>query len=80
VNCLRLLETRVLGKPGDWRMIATTANGQPAAAVYHRDPAGVLRASDIVVLAATALGILRVIAFHDPPLVLMFGFPEVLDG
>lgn len=78
VNCIHLLETQVLGTLGDWRMMATTANGQPAAAAYHRDAEGVLRASDIVVLAATTTGVARVIAFHDPRLVVMFGFPELL--
>jgi RNA polymerase sigma-70 factor (TIGR02960 family) len=63
-NCIRLLETYVMGTPGDWRMIATTANGQPAAFVYHRD-----RAHGIVVLEATATGISRVVEFHDPALV-----------
>jgi len=78
VNCIHLLETTVLGAPGDWRMIATSANGQPAAAVYHRGADGTLRASDIVVLAPTDAGVSRVIAFHDPTLVVMFGFPDVL--
>jgi len=78
VNCIHLLETTVLGAPGDWRMIATSANGQPAAAVYHRGADGALRASDIVVLAPTDAGVSRVIAFHDPTLVVMFGFPDVL--
>ena len=80
VNCIHLLETTVLGAPGDWRMIATSANGQPAAAVYHRGADGALRASDIVVLAPTDAGVSRVIAFHDPALVVMFGFPDVLAG
>ena len=80
VNCIHLLETTVLGAPGDWRMIATSANGQPAAAVYHRGADGTLRASDIVVLAPTDAGVSRVIAFHDPALVVMFGFPDVLAG
>ena len=78
VDCIHMLAAYVLGTPGDWRMIATTANGQPAAAVYHRDAEGTLRASDIVVLAPTAAGISRVIAFHDPALVAMFGFPDRL--
>jgi hypothetical protein len=69
----------VLGAPGDWQMTATTANGQPAAAVYHRDADSTLRAYGIVVLAPTATGVSRVIAFHDDPaLVVMFGFPDVL--
>lgn len=80
VRCIHLLATYLFGAPGDWRMLATIANGQPAAAVYRRD-AGVLRASDIVVLAPTKTGVSRVVAFHDPALVEMFGFPNALtDG
>lgn len=78
VNCLRMLGTFVLGAPGDWRLTATTANGQPAAAVHHRDAGGVLRAHGIVVLTATVTGIARVVEFHDPALVATFGFPERL--
>jgi RNA polymerase sigma-70 factor (ECF subfamily) len=59
-------------------MIATTANGQPAAAVYRRDAGGSLRADGIVVLAATAAGVSSVIKFHDPALAAAFGFPDVL--
>ncbi|MFI5606647.1 RNA polymerase subunit sigma-70 [Amycolatopsis sp. NPDC051903] len=80
VNCLRMLDAYVLGAPGDWRMLPTTANGQPAAVAYHRDPGGVLRAHDVVVLAATVTGISRVVAFHDPALFALFGFPDVLPG
>ncbi|MFI7677098.1 sigma-70 family RNA polymerase sigma factor [Actinophytocola sp. NPDC049390] len=73
VRCVHLLDEYVLGVPGDWRMIATTANGQPAAAVYHRR-----RAHGIVVLDATVTGVSRVVEFHDPSLVALFGFPDVL--
>jgi RNA polymerase sigma-70 factor (TIGR02960 family) len=75
--CIHVLEAFVLGAPGDWRMIATTANGQPAAVVYHRDSAGVLRADGVVVLAPTGAGVARVTKFHDPALVTTFGFPDV---
>nr|WP_042188773.1 RNA polymerase subunit sigma-70 [Kibdelosporangium sp. MJ126-NF4]CEL18453.1 sigma factor, sigma 70 type, group 4 (ECF) [Kibdelosporangium sp. MJ126-NF4]CTQ97936.1 sigma factor, sigma 70 type, group 4 (ECF) [Kibdelosporangium sp. MJ126-NF4] len=78
VKCVHMLDTYVLGTPGDWRMIATTANGQPAAVVYHRDPDGALRANGIVVLTPTAAGVSRVTAFHHSPLAEMFGFPNVL--
>ena len=78
VKCIHMLDTYVLGAPGDWQMIATTANGQPAAVAYYRDADGAFRANDIVVLAPTATGVSRVIAFHDPALVEMFGFPDVL--
>jgi RNA polymerase sigma-70 factor (TIGR02960 family) len=78
-GCIRMLETQVLGEPGDWRMLATTANGQPAAAVYRRGADGVLRASGVVVLSATATGVCRVVAFHhEPALVRWFGFAETL--
>jgi RNA polymerase sigma-70 factor (ECF subfamily) len=76
--CIHVLDAYVMGAPGDWRMSATIANGQPAAVVYHRDADGVLRADGAVVLAPTVTGISRVIKFHDPALVLVFGFPEVL--
>jgi hypothetical protein len=75
--CIHILDAYVLGRPGDWRMIATTANGQPAAVVYRRDATGALRADGVVVLAATATGVSRVIKFHDPELVAAFGFPVV---
>jgi RNA polymerase sigma-70 factor (TIGR02960 family) len=76
--CIHVLDAFVLGTPGDWRMIATSANGHPAAVVYHRDTGGALRADGVVVLAATATGVRRVTKFHDPALVAMFGFPDVL--
>jgi RNA polymerase sigma-70 factor, ECF subfamily len=78
-NCIRMLDAYVLGAPGGWRMIATAANGQPAAVVYHRAADGTLRANGIVVLSATLTGISSVVAFHaDPALVVLFGFPDVL--
>jgi RNA polymerase sigma-70 factor (TIGR02960 family) len=77
-HCIRMLDAYVLSTPGDWRMIATTANGQPAAVIYHRDAAHLLLASGVVVLDPTAAGVSRVVAFHDPALVAMFGFPDVL--
>ncbi|OLF08898.1 RNA polymerase subunit sigma-70 [Actinophytocola xanthii] len=80
VRCVHLLATYVLGTPGDWRMTATTANGQPAAAVHRRDANGTLRAHGIVVLAPTAAGVSRVIEFHDPALVVLFGFSDTLEN
>jgi RNA polymerase sigma-70 factor (ECF subfamily) len=78
-NCIGLLDTYVMGTPGDWRMTATTANGQPAAVVYSRDADGALGANGIVVLGATATGVSRVTAFHaEPALVGVFGHPDVL--
>ncbi|MFI6366379.1 RNA polymerase subunit sigma-70 [Nocardia sp. NPDC050630] len=78
MNCIHVLDAYVLGAPGSWRMLATTANGQPAAVIYYRDADGAFRANGIVVLAATSTGVSRVIALHDPALVAMFGFPDAL--
>jgi RNA polymerase sigma-70 factor (ECF subfamily) len=75
--CIGLLDEYVFDKPGDWRLIATAANGQPAAVVYRRAADGVLRADGIVVLAVTATGISRVVKFHEAGLVTAFGYPDV---
>jgi len=79
LRCIRMLESYVLGAPGDWRMISTTANCQSAAAGYRRDPRGAFRATDIVVLAPTPTGISRIVAFHDPAVIAMFGVPTFLE-
>ncbi|NUR24963.1 MAG: RNA polymerase subunit sigma-70 [Catenulispora sp.] len=78
-GCIDLLATAVLGDAGEWRLLPTAANGQPAAAIYRRDADGVLRAYGVVVLAATATGVSRVVAFHDPALVAVFGFHQHPD-
>src|SRR5215831_13471256 len=65
-----------LGSPGDWRMLAVAANGQPAAAAYHRQPDGSYRAYGIVVLTTTATGIARLVVFADPGLFSWFGLPQ----
>ena len=75
-TCLRYV-TQFLGAPGDWRMIATTANGQPAAVAYLRGPDGTHRPFGLAVLTATSTGIARIVVFGDPGLVTRFGFPPV---
>jgi RNA polymerase sigma-70 factor (ECF subfamily) len=75
-TCLRYV-TQFLGAPGDWRMAATTANGQPAAVAYLRGPDGIHRAFGLAVLTATVAGIARIVVFGDPGLVTRFGFPPV---
>ena len=77
--CIHVLASSVLGAPGEWRMVATAANGHPAAVVYHRDGGGTLRADGVVVLAATPTGVSRVVKFGDPALVGAFGFQDVLS-
>lgn len=67
--------TAGLGSPGDWRMIPTTANGQPAVAAYLRGPDGVHRAFGIVVLTTAAAGLARITVFAEPALLVAFGLP-----
>jgi RNA polymerase sigma-70 factor (ECF subfamily) len=64
-----------LGSPGDWRMIPTAANGQPAAAAYLRAADGIYRAYAIVVLTVTADAITRIVVFGDLALFPAFGMP-----
>jgi RNA polymerase sigma-70 factor, ECF subfamily len=67
----------VLGAPGEWRMVPTRANGQPAAAAYRRGPSGAHEAFGIAVLTVAEDGIGRIVVFADPALVTAFGFPPV---
>ena len=75
--CCAIIEAvRGLGAPGDWRMLPVAANGQPAAAAYHREPDGSYRAYGIVVLTATVTGVARLVVFADPGLFGWFGLPQ----
>ncbi len=64
----------LMGSAGDWRMLATSANGQPAAAAYTRDEHGTYQPYGICVLTVTSEGIRRVTSFGEPGLVTLFGF------
>jgi RNA polymerase sigma-70 factor, ECF subfamily len=72
-TCVPFLRN-LLGSPGDWRMLATSANGQPAAAVFTRDRDGNYQPYGICVLTVTGAGIRRISSFGDPRLVTVFGF------
>jgi RNA polymerase sigma-70 factor (ECF subfamily) len=73
-TCVPFLRDHLLGSPGDWRMLPTGANGQPAAAAYTRDQHGNYRPYGICVLTVTVTGIRRISSFGDPGLVTVFGF------
>jgi RNA polymerase sigma-70 factor (ECF subfamily) len=72
------LQSRVLGEPGAFRMIPTSANGQPAFAAYLRDHDGVHRAHAIQVLTLTGSRVARIVSFNDAGLVTTFGLPQAL--
>jgi RNA polymerase sigma-70 factor (ECF subfamily) len=64
--------------PGDMRLIPTVANGQPAGALYMRNPdTGVHEPFQMHVLAVTADGISHVVAFHMASFA-KWGLPDTL--
>jgi RNA polymerase sigma-70 factor (ECF subfamily) len=74
------LQSRVLREPGEFRMIPTSANGQPAFAAYLRDHDGVYRAHAIQVLTLTGSRVARIVSFNDAGLVTTFGLPQALPA
>jgi RNA polymerase sigma-70 factor (ECF subfamily) len=74
------LGAHVLGRPGEFRMIPTAANGQPAFAAYARDHRGGYHAHGICVLTLTGTQVSRIVSFNDPGLFGAFGFPARLPA
>jgi RNA polymerase sigma-70 factor (ECF subfamily) len=72
-TCIPFLRDHLLGSPGDWRMLPTSANGQPAAVAYIRDQQGNHQPYGICVLTVGVAGIRRISSFGDPRLVAVFG-------
>ena len=71
-TCAPFLRHQLLGSPGDWRMLPTSANGQPAAAAYTRDQHRSYQPYGICVLTVTGQGIRQIRSFADPSLVTLF--------
>jgi len=78
--CMPYMAAHVLGSPGHWRMLPTSANGQPAVAAYYRGSDGTYLPYGVTVLTVDASRISRITAFGDPGLVTAFGFPAVLPA
>lgn len=79
LNIGKLIEQNCPAKgPGDMRMLPVSANGQPALALYMRDPDGVHRAFNLQVLSLTAAGVAHTVAFFDLSLFETFNLPTVL--
>jgi RNA polymerase sigma-70 factor (TIGR02960 family) len=70
------LGTRVLRRPGTWRMAPTRANGQPALVVHRHDDddgeGGRARPYGVQVLSVAEGRVVRITAFNDPGLVALF--------
>lgn len=80
VNIAKLIATNCPAKgPGDMRMLPTTANGQPALALYMRGADGLHRAFNLQVLTLTAAGVAHAVAFFDLSLFETFDLPTVLS-
>jgi RNA polymerase sigma-70 factor, ECF subfamily len=73
----RFLASNVLRAPGQFRLVATAANGQPAFATYQRDRDGVYRAHALQVLSVTPGGVARIVIFLDAGLFGSFRLPPV---
>jgi RNA polymerase sigma-70 factor (ECF subfamily) len=66
-TCMPFFKSTALGHAGDWRMVPTRANGQPAAIAFYRG-AGY----GVAVLTLTRGRISRISVFGDPSLVPRF--------
>jgi RNA polymerase sigma-70 factor (ECF subfamily) len=75
---VQFLGARVLGQPGDFKMIPVAANGQPGFAGYRRGSDGAYHAHAVQVLTLGPAGIAHVVSFNQPELFPAFGLPETL--
>jgi RNA polymerase sigma-70 factor (ECF subfamily) len=68
------------GGPGDFRLEATSANGEPALGMYLRGEDGVFRPFCLQVLTVSRAGFSHVVSFFDHRLFDTFGLPDSLPG
>ncbi|MGP0026966.1 MAG: sigma-70 family RNA polymerase sigma factor [Streptosporangiaceae bacterium] len=71
----RFVALHLLTEPGRLRLVPVMANGQPAFAVYQREPGGGYHAHAVLVLTVTRAGIARIVSFQNPGLFGSFGLP-----
>jgi RNA polymerase sigma-70 factor (ECF subfamily) len=69
------IASHFLIEPGWLRPVPVMANGQPAFAVYQREPGGGYHAHAVLVLTVTRTGIARIVSFRNPGLFGSFGLP-----
>ncbi len=72
----RFAASHLLTEPGRLRLVPVTANGQPAFAVYQREPGEGYHAHAVLVLTVTSTGIARIVSFQNPGLFGSFGLPQ----
>ncbi|GLW66824.1 RNA polymerase sigma factor [Actinomadura rubrobrunea] len=79
-HIVRLITAQCAPEPGELRMVPTSANGQPAFAMYRRGEDGVHRPFQIQVLTLGARGVARASVFFDTTLFPRFGLPDALPA
>jgi RNA polymerase sigma-70 factor (ECF subfamily) len=79
-TCAPYIAEQAIGHPGDWMAVPLRANGQLAAAAYHRGPDAAYHAFAIVVLATTRTQLSRITLFGDPGLFAHFELPLLQPG
>lgn len=79
-TCVPFIATQAIGRAGDWRMVPLLANGQLAAAAYHRGDDGAYHPFTVVVLATTSAHVTRISLFADPALFPRFDLPPTLPA
>ena len=77
-STVRFLGSVVLRHPGNFRLIPSAANGQPAVVAYARHDDGLFHAHGVQVLAFSGSSVAHIVSFNDPSLVAWFGWPPVL--
>jgi RNA polymerase sigma-70 factor (ECF subfamily) len=70
-TCMPFFKSTALGNAGDWRMVPTRANAQPAAVAFYRGGG-----YGVAVLTLKRGGISRISVFGDPSLVTRFASPR----
>ena len=78
-SAARVLTAHVLTTPGRFMLLPAEANGQPAFAIYQREPSGAYDAHGVQVLTITGERVARIVIFLDPSLFPAFGLPATLD-
>lgn len=76
-DVLRLLDSKLRPGPDRRALVETSANGQPAFALYIHGTDGQYHAHSVKVLTLTSAGISAVLAFHQPALFPAFGLPLI---
>ncbi|HEY2436095.1 MAG TPA: sigma-70 family RNA polymerase sigma factor [Solirubrobacteraceae bacterium] len=77
LEAIEIMFRTVAFAPGrSWRMLPTSANGQPAVGTYERDSAGIYAPHGVTVLTLRGNKIDEITAYYGPWMLERFGLPE----